>query len=497
MITDRKAGEPRMNINEVEKLTGLAKANIRYYESEGLLDPPRLANGYRDYSGDHVLLLKKIRLLRMLDMPIEEIRSVVRGETVLAEELTRQLHRLQEKQAEAEESEAICRRMLQDGVDFALFDPEQYLDTSLGSLQKEHIVLKLEQDREPRLSIPWQRYFARVFDMGIYTLIWYAAASLGLRYRIYTLSTGNNIVTAIVTALLMLLIEPFLLHFFGTTPGKWLLGMRIEGRHGRKPDLSCAYARTSQAVFYGLGLGIPFFSLYRLYKSYKTEQAGEDLSWEGETEIVYRSRSWKGVLSYVFCTFLVLFLALCACAEAELPVHRGDLTVQQLAENYRHYRRYLSVPVQFDLNDDGQFYDFANSNDLFYSESKTCPVLDCQIEDGYIRSLTMTNSRSGKTLTTQASFSPEMALLAYSYVLAQEDAGLFRAGLIRKEQDRVMRQITEHSFESWDEDLYGVHLDLDVSYTGLTDLGFYLWKTDEDQDRETDFKLTFTMTQTY
>ena len=82
-------------------------------------------------------------------------------------------------------------------------------------------------------------------------------------------------------------------------------------------------------------------------------------------------------------------------------------------------------------------------------------------------------------------------------MLAQEDAGLLRAGLIRREQDRVIRQITEHSFESWDEDLYGVHLDLDVSYAGLTDLGFYLWKTDEDRDRETDFKLTFTMTQTY
>ena len=354
-----------------------------------------------------------------------------------------------------------------------------------------------EVENLTRLSIPWQRYFARMFDMGIYTVIWYAIASLGFRYRAYTLSTGNNIVNAIVTALLMLLIEPFLLHFFGTTPGKWLLGMRIEGTHGRNPDLSCAYARTSQAVFYGLGLGIPFFSLYRLYKSYKTEQTGEDLPWEGETEIVYRSRHWKGILSYVFCTVLVLFLALCVCAEAELPVHRGDLTVQELAENYRHYRRYLNVPVQFDLNDDGKFYDLANSSDLFYRDSKTCPVLDCQMEDGRIQSLSMTNSRSGKTLTTQASFSPEMALLAYSYVLAQEDAGLLRAGLIRREQDRVIRQITEHSFETWAEDLYGVHLDLDVSYTGLTDLGFYLCKTDQNKDQEADFKLIFTMTETY
>ena len=37
-----------MTIKEIEALSGLNRANIRYYESEGLLAPERSSNGYRD-----------------------------------------------------------------------------------------------------------------------------------------------------------------------------------------------------------------------------------------------------------------------------------------------------------------------------------------------------------------------------------------------------------------------------------------------------------------
>lgn len=37
-----------MKINEIEKLLGLSKANIRYYENEGLINPSRTENGFID-----------------------------------------------------------------------------------------------------------------------------------------------------------------------------------------------------------------------------------------------------------------------------------------------------------------------------------------------------------------------------------------------------------------------------------------------------------------
>ena len=37
-----------MTIKEIEERTGLPRANIRYYESQGFLSPARGPNGYRD-----------------------------------------------------------------------------------------------------------------------------------------------------------------------------------------------------------------------------------------------------------------------------------------------------------------------------------------------------------------------------------------------------------------------------------------------------------------
>lgn len=39
-----------MTIKETEKLTGIPRASIRFYESEGLVSPSRDSNGYRNYS---------------------------------------------------------------------------------------------------------------------------------------------------------------------------------------------------------------------------------------------------------------------------------------------------------------------------------------------------------------------------------------------------------------------------------------------------------------
>ena len=58
-----------MNIAEVERRTGLTRANIRFYEKEGLVAPARSANGYRDYTEADVETLRKGRLLRQLRVP--------------------------------------------------------------------------------------------------------------------------------------------------------------------------------------------------------------------------------------------------------------------------------------------------------------------------------------------------------------------------------------------------------------------------------------------
>ena len=63
-----------MNIKEIEERSGLTRANIRYYEQEGLLAPARRENKYRDYSEEDLETLLRIALLRSLGFSLEEIR---------------------------------------------------------------------------------------------------------------------------------------------------------------------------------------------------------------------------------------------------------------------------------------------------------------------------------------------------------------------------------------------------------------------------------------
>ena len=88
-----------MKINEVEQLIGITKRNIRFYEKEGLLAPGRdAANGYRNYSDADVEALRKIKLLRKLDVPMEEIRKMQQGALTLTDGLRRHIIQLEREQ---------------------------------------------------------------------------------------------------------------------------------------------------------------------------------------------------------------------------------------------------------------------------------------------------------------------------------------------------------------------------------------------------------------
>ena len=73
-----------MNIKEIEERSGLTRANIRYYEQEGLLAPARRENKYRDYSEEDLETLLRIALLRNLGFSLDEIRRLQSGELELA-----------------------------------------------------------------------------------------------------------------------------------------------------------------------------------------------------------------------------------------------------------------------------------------------------------------------------------------------------------------------------------------------------------------------------
>lgn len=81
-----------MKINEVEALVGITRKNIRFYEAEGLLSPRRNSqNGYRDYGETEVEVLRRIKLLRKLGLPLEEIRQMQHGAYTVGDGMRRHL----------------------------------------------------------------------------------------------------------------------------------------------------------------------------------------------------------------------------------------------------------------------------------------------------------------------------------------------------------------------------------------------------------------------
>ena len=65
-------------IKKLAKITGVSTRTLRFYDEIGLLVPARKSsNGYRIYGQKEVDLLQQILFYRELDMPLEDIKSIV------------------------------------------------------------------------------------------------------------------------------------------------------------------------------------------------------------------------------------------------------------------------------------------------------------------------------------------------------------------------------------------------------------------------------------
>lgn len=122
-----------MKINKVEELVGITKKNIRFYEEKGLLTPERNSdNGYRDYSETDVEVLQKIKLLRQLSVPIEEILKMQKGYLTLEDCMRRHIITLEREEENVKQQRSVCAQLEQSGEQLANLDTTRYL-----SLMKE------------------------------------------------------------------------------------------------------------------------------------------------------------------------------------------------------------------------------------------------------------------------------------------------------------------------------------------------------------------------
>jgi len=67
-------------IQELADLAGISSRTLRYYDKIGLLSPGRIdSNGYRVYRSEEVDLLQQILLFRELDVPLVEVKKLLKA----------------------------------------------------------------------------------------------------------------------------------------------------------------------------------------------------------------------------------------------------------------------------------------------------------------------------------------------------------------------------------------------------------------------------------
>ncbi len=138
-----------MKIYQVEELVGITKKNIRFYEDQKLLCPKRNPqNDYREYSLEDVRQLEKIKLLRKLSVPIEEIRLIETGNLSLTQSMNRQIERIEKEEQNAQVMKELCARLRDETTDLKTLNASFYLSemdkmesqgTKFKDIQKEDI----------------------------------------------------------------------------------------------------------------------------------------------------------------------------------------------------------------------------------------------------------------------------------------------------------------------------------------------------------------------
>ena len=162
-----------MKINEVEALVGITKKNIRFYEEKGLLSPGRNSeNGYRDYGQIEVDVLRRIKLLRKLGVPIEEIRRMQEGAQTVGDGMRRHLVTLERERQNLEESVKLCELLKERTEPLNELDAQSVLE-EMEKLEQSGTTFPNKQRQDVRI-----RYIAPVAVSAV--LVAVLAALMGL-----------------------------------------------------------------------------------------------------------------------------------------------------------------------------------------------------------------------------------------------------------------------------------------------------------------------------
>lgn len=226
----------------------------------------------------------------------------------------------------------VCDAISREVTSYSALRPEDYLNGfEPDAAAKQRDVA----EPHPVAALP-----CRAIDLTIVGLMVSFVQFVLLHHNLVNISKGENVLCGLAGWGLLVLIEPLLLARFGTTAGKWCMGITVTRPDGERLSYGEALERTAAVWLYGAGLGISIVELVCNYRSYRRYMNGEELAWEsGQHRALRRARHREDGAALRGDHRAEPCPDPCYGLSAALPPNRGELTVAEFAENVNFYPR--------------------------------------------------------------------------------------------------------------------------------------------------------------
>lgn len=191
----------------------------------------------------------------------------------------------------------------------------------------------------PLRPVLGRRFWARWLDIHVYIALWWLCMWASGRDIEAVL---NNLWIMVVQLVPWFVVEAILIHRWGTTPGKWLLGLRVSNVDGTALNLTAATLRSFRILVGGIGFGLFLLALFCQALSFFTARRLGNPLWDhagGHRVHAAPLVAWRVIA--VICIFLaalqlqvaVIPPSVLQAAAETLPSFLQDLVKENLQQN--------------------------------------------------------------------------------------------------------------------------------------------------------------------
>ena len=153
-----------------------------------------------------------------------------------------------------------------ESAQYLVLSAQNYIKEVSATLNySDYTNTKPHVNNEANIISPWARYLAKMID---YWLFYWVFVLMIYMFNFQFFSNWDGYHFYFLVIAIGIIIESILISNFGTTPGKWLLGISIRNYCENKISFWQSLKRGLLVFTVGMGASIPFVNIVTLFVSY-------------------------------------------------------------------------------------------------------------------------------------------------------------------------------------------------------------------------------------